>query len=169
MFWIIAGSIIAALFLVLLSLFIWGMVNRGDFIKTRENCQKTFATIKMFYKKRYEVICKIIEDFAKDDKKTKMVNSISKAANELDAAAIEDDKLKCETNLSDAIEKFLNKIKKEDETNPDIIQLRKFEDEILSAKKYYNACAKRYNFMRESFPSTLIAKWNDFKKLELLD
>ena len=172
MFWIIAGSILGSLILILIALFIWGVVTRHDFIKIRKNVQQIFATLNICYKKRYDLVCKAVE-IASESVSEKQLEKITAAMDLVNTAIREEDKDIRQVNLSkqiDSIYKLKDKkqLKENEQFESIVSQIQQIENDIVNARKYYNGLVKKYNFMRDSFPSSVVASLNNFKKLSPL-
>jgi LemA protein len=172
MLWIIFGSVVGALAIIAISLLIWGVVTRHDFIKIRKNVQQIFATLNICYKKRYDFVCKAVE-IAQKNIDEKQLEKITAAMDLVNTAIREEDKDVRQVNLSKQIQdiyKLKNKKPLKDNTTfiEIVSQIEQIESDIVNARKYYNGLVKKYNFMRDSFPSSVVASINNFKKLSPL-
>ena len=172
MLWIIFGSVVGALAIIAISLLIWGVVTRHDFIKIRKNVQQIFATLNICYKKRYDFVCKAV-GIAQKNIDEKQLEKITAAMDLVNTAIREEDKDVRQVNLSKQIQDIYKlKNKKPLKDNAIFIeivsQIEQIENDIVNARKYYNGLVKKYNFMRDSFPSSVVASINNFKKLSPL-
>ena len=132
---------------------------------------RSWSTIDVQLKKRYDLIPNLVETvkgYAKHESGT--LEAVIKARNIAISAKTTDEKINAENALSGTL-KSLFKLKEaypELKANQNFIdlqnQLRNIEDEIASARRYYNAVVREFNTRLEIFPSNIVARRMRFEK-----
>ena len=127
--------------------------------------EEAWSTIDVQLKKRYDLIPNLVETvkgYAKHESGT--LEAVIKARNIAISAKTTDEKINAENALSGTL-KSLFKLKEaypELKANQNFIdlqnQLRNIEDEIASARRYYNAVVREFNTRLEIFPSNIVAR-----------
>lgn len=143
---------------------IWFVAGYNGFITMRNRIEEAFATMDVYLKKRYDLIPNLVETvkgYAAHEQGT--LEKVVAARNMAASANSMEEKLKGETQLQATLKSLFAVA----EAYPDLKantnfmdlqrQLQKLEDEIASARKYYNAVVKEFNTKTELFPSNLIA------------
>lgn len=163
------------LFLIIVFL-IWLIAVYNSFIKSRNDVDESFSTMDVYLNKRYDLIPNLVETckgYAKHESET--LENVMRARN----LAMKSNGDKERFSNENALTGTLRRLYKVTENYPNLkadshfMQLMKelstIENEILNARKYYNACVKDYNVKREVFPKNLIAKMFNFAKRELFE
>lgn len=143
---------------------IWFVAGYNGFITMRNRIEEAFATMDVYLKKRYDLIPNLVETvkgYAAHEQGT--LEKVVAARNMAASANSMEEKLKGERQLQATLKSLFAVA----EAYPDLKantnfmdlqrQLQKLEDEIASARKYYNAVVKEFNTKTELFPSNLIA------------
>ena len=161
---------------VVLLIVIWVIATYNRFIRLKNSIEEAFSTMDVYLKKRYDLIPNLVETvkgYASHEKETlEKVMQARRVA--MDATSMED-KAAGENMLSGTLKSLFAVA----EAYPDLKananfmelqgELRRMEDEIASARKYYNAIVKVYNTKREVFPSVIIAGMFGFGKKPLFE
>lgn len=148
----------------------------NGFVKLKNTIEEAFATMDVYLKKRYDLIPNLVETvkgYATHEASTfeKVVQARNFAAN---ATNIED-KLKGENMLQNTLRTLfaVAEAYPELKANTNFLdlqdQLNRVENEIASARKYYNAVVREFNTMTEAFPSNLIAGMFKFTRRPMFE
>lgn len=170
---LIVGGIILLLAIILVAMFI-GYYN--SFVRKRNNVEEGFSTMDVHLKKRYDLIPNLVETvkgYAKHEKGT--LDSVIKARNMAAGANTMEDKIQKDSALTGTLKSLFAVA----ESYPDLKADRQFmqlqnqmtalENEISSARKYYNATAKTLNNAIQTFPGVLFAGIYKVKKAALYE
>lgn len=162
-------GIIAAV--VVLILVIWVITGYNGFIKGRNNVEESFATMDVYLKKRYDLIPNLVETvkgYAAHEKET--LSQVIAARNAAQGAGSLEEKIAGENALSGTLRSLFAVA----ESYPDLKantnfldlqdQLKRIEEDIANARKYYNAVVKSFNNRCEMFPSSILAGIFHFEK-----
>ncbi|WP_324822670.1 LemA family protein [Sinanaerobacter sp. ZZT-01] len=155
--WIVTAVVIAVIV-------IWFIAGYNGFVTMRNRIEEAFATMDVYLKKRYDLIPNLVETvkgYASHEQGT--LEKVVAARNMAASATSVEEKLQGETQLQTTLKSLFAVA----EAYPDLKansnfmdlqrQLQRLEDEIASARKYYNAVVKEFNTKTELFPSNLIA------------
>lgn len=164
--WIIIGAII-----VVIAIFVIGVYN--SLVTMRNKIEETYATVEAYLKKRYDLIPNLVETvkgYAKHESQT--LTAVIEARNMAMSAKGFDEMKQGENQLQSTLKSLFAVA----ESYPDLKantnfmdlqgQLLKVEEDILQARKYYNAVVKNFNTKVELFPSSIVAKMFSFAKKE---
>ena len=134
-------------------------------LRLKNQAEEAWATIDVHLKKRYDLIPNLVETvkgYAKHESGT--LEAVIKARNAAMTATSPSAKIDAENALSGTL-KSLFKLQ---EAYPDLKanqnfmdlqrQLKSVEDEIASARKYYNAVVREFNTALVVFPSSVVAR-----------
>lgn len=157
-------------------LLIWVVIMYNGFIRLKNTIEEAFSTMDVYLKKRYDLIPNLVETvkgYAAHESGTfeKVVQARNMAAN---ATSIEE-KLKGENMLQSTLRSLfaLAEAYPDLKANTNFLdlqdQLNRVENEIASARKYYNAVVRDFNTKVEAFPSNLIAGVFQFKKRPMFE
>ncbi len=154
----------AAVLLIIIFIAVWISL-RNKLFRLKNQVEEAWSTIDVQLKKRYDLIPNLVEtvkDYAKHESGT--LEAVIKARNIAISAKTTDEKINAENALSGTL-KSLFKLKEaypELKANQNFIdlqnQLRNIEDEIASARRYYNAVVREFNTRLEIFPSNIVAR-----------
>ena len=163
--------IVIIVILVLLVLYVMSCYNK--IVRLSNKVDEGFATMDVYLKKRFDLIPNLVETvkgYAKHEadtlssviaqrngaKTTRDVvdseNKISKAIQGIFAVAEQYPDLKANTNFMDLQN-----------------QLKKVEEDIANARKYYNALVREYNDVILSVPTNMIASIFHFEKKTMFE
>ncbi len=160
----------AAVLLIIIFIAVWISL-RNKLFRLKNQVEEAWSTIDVQLKKRYDLIPNLVETvkgYAKHESGT--LEAVIKARNIAISAKTTDEKINAENALSGTL-KSLFKLKEaypELKANQIFIdlqnQLRNIEDEIASARRYYNAVVREFNTRLEIFPSNIVARRMRFEK-----
>lgn len=153
-----------AVLLVIIFLAVWiSLYNK--LLRLKNLVEEAWSTIDVQLKKRYDLIPNLVETvkgYAKHESET--LEAVIRARNAAISAATPEEKMKAENALSGTL-KSLFKLQesypqlKANQNFMDLQrQLREIEDEISSARRYYNATVREFNTRLEVFPSNIVAR-----------
>lgn len=155
--------------LILLGLYVISVYNK--YVRLRNQAEEAESAIDAHLKQRYDLVPNLVETvkgYAKHEKQT--FTSVIEARNKaMGAGSLEE---KDEANK--AFSSTLKSLFALSEAYPDLkanqgfldlqAQLQKIEEQLLGARKYYNAIIKHLNTICEVFPSSLVASMVRFSK-----
>lgn len=161
----IVGITIGAVVLGLIIAFvIWLIVVYNGMVKMRNGVDESFVALDDYLKKRYEIVSDLVSMIKGGLPCEEVTTSRSAAMASIDVA----EQLKNERVFESALNKLLSSAETNSSLgeNASFLDLRNslnaVEEEIDSARKYYNALVKLYNIKREVFPSNMLAKMFHF-------
>lgn len=165
--------IIIAVVLLLLVMYGVGVYNK--LIRLRNQSEESAAAIDAHLKKRYDLIPNIVETvkgYASHEKET-LVGVIEARNKAMSATTLTE-----KNEASNAFSSTLKSLFALTESYPDLKanqgfldlqrQLQAIEDELLHARKYYNAVVSDINTIIQTVPSSIIASMTKFEKLPYL-
>lgn len=166
-------AIIALVVLVvLIAVYIASTYN--SFVKGKNSVEEAFSTMDVYLKKRWDLIPNIVSSvkaYAKHEAQT--LENVIAARNGGYASMNPQEKIKVNSELNEAI-KSINIVAEQYpqlKANENFIelnsQLKKTEEDIANARKYYNAVVKSFNNKVEMFPSSIVASMFHFEKKEM--
>lgn len=169
-------KIILFIIVVGIVLVIWEVSVYNNIVKSSVSTEEAFSTMDVYLKKRYDLIPNLVETvkgYAKHESET--LEAVVKARNAAVGATSADDKIEKDAALTQA----LHSIHVVAEQYPDLkananftelmSQLQKVEEDIANARKYYNACVKKYNVRIQTFPGSLLASIFRFERKPLFE
>ena len=168
------GLFIALAAVVLIVFFFIATYN--GFIKLRNKCEESFATMDAYLKKRWDLIPNLVETvkgYASHEKET--LEAVIQARNMAMGSQNMSDLQKGENALAAGLKSIfaLSEAYPDLKANQGFVnlqnQLQTLENDILQSRKYYNAVVKSFNTKRELFPSSLIAGMMNLKKKEYFE
>lgn len=149
---------------------VWGISTYNGFVRGDVNVEEAFATMDVYLKKRFDLIPNLVETvkgYVAHEAET--LKSVIAARNAVGAATTPSEKFESEAGLSQAL-RSINIVA---EQYPDLkanqnfqelmTQLQAVEGDIANARKYYNACVKKFNVRLKSFPSNIIGSMFHFE------
>ena len=155
----------AGVFVFLVIFFAVWISLRNKLVRLQNQAEEAWATTDVQLKKRYDLIPNLVESvkgYAKHESGT--LEAVIQARNTAIAAPTPNAKIDAEHALAGTL-KSLFKLQ---EAYPDLKanqnfldlqrQLKNIEDEIASARKYYNAVVREFNTALTAFPSNLVAR-----------
>ena len=164
--WIIGGSIAAVLVLLAVGLGVWWINVRNDFVRLKNKVEEGMATIDVYLKKRYDLIPNLVETvkgFAKHESET--LEKVIQARNIAVGAKTTEEKAAAANNLTSSLRTFFNVVSEsypQLQANTNFLdlqnQLKNIEEELESARRYYNGVVKTFNTNLELFPNNIVGK-----------
>ena len=161
---------------IIVVLIIIFVVMYNGFIRLKNNCDETFATMDVYLKKRYDLIPNLVETvkgYAAHEKET--LERVVAARNMAQGASTPEEKAAGESMLQGTLKSLFAVA----ESYPDLKanqnfmdlqgQLKAVEEDIANSRKYYNAVVKQFNTKCEVFPSNLIAGIFHFEKKPMFE
>ena len=168
----VLAIIILAVVVVLLGIYVGATYN--SLIKGKNSVEEAFSTMDVYLKKRWDLIPNIVSSvkaYAKHEAET--LEKVIAARNGGYAKLNTQEKLEANAELSSAI-RSINIVAEQYpqlKANENFIelnsQLKKTEEDIANARKYYNAVVKSFNNKVEMFPSSIIASMFRFDKKQM--
>jgi len=171
----IAGIVVAAVALVVIIIVAWYISAYNKLQRLKNIVEEGWSTIDVQLKKRYDLIPNLVETvkgYAKHENDT--LEAVIKARN-LAMSATGAGKMEAENQLSGTL-KSLFKLQ---EAYPDLKantnfmdlqnQLKVIENEIASARRYYNGTVREINTKIEVFPSSLVARRMHLEKYKYFE
>lgn len=168
----IAGMLgIAVGFIVLLVLFVVVIYNK--LVNLRNTAQSSWSDIDVQLKKRYDLVPNLVETvkgYASHEKA--VFEKVTEARSMATQASSPEQKARTEDIFRDTLKSLfaVAEAYPELKANTTFLQLQSqlkgLEDNIESARRYYNAVVRDLNTLIESFPSNVIASSFKFQKQE---
>ena len=162
--WEIVGILIAVA--IVIGVVSWWVTTYNEFVKLKNKVEEAWATIDVYLKKRFDLIPNFVETvkgYAKHESET--LEKVVAARNIALGAKTPDEKIAAENNLTNSLRTFLNVVSEsypQLKANANFIelqnQLTQIEEELESARRYYNGNVKTFNTKIETIPSSLVAK-----------
>ncbi len=160
---------------VLFLLVLYGVGVYNKLIRLRNQSEESAAAIDAHLKKRYDLIPNIVETvkgYASHEKETLV--GVIEARNKAMAATTLTEKNDAANAFSSTLKSLfaLSENYPELKANQGFLDLQKqlqmVEDELLHARKYYNAIVSDINTIIQTVPSSIIASITHFQKLTYL-
>ena len=155
---------------------IWAISAYNGFVAMRNRAEEAFSTMDVFLKKRYDLIPNLVESvkgYAAHEAGT--FQKVTEARNFAAGAASVEDKIQGENMLTGALKSLFAVA----EAYPDLkanlsfldlqSQLKKVEEDIANARKFYNAVVKEFNTLTEIFPNNILANMFGFKRKPMFE
>ena len=170
----IIGICVAAV--LILAIIIWFIASYNKFVSLRAHVEDSFSTIDIYLKKRFDLIPNLVETvkgYAKHESET--FRQVTEARAQMGKASTRAEIVEADKALSRALYSF----RRVTENYPELkantnfmdlqAQLRTIENELVNARKYYNACVRELNTKILSFPSLIVARLFKFTASELFE
>ncbi len=166
--------IVILVIIALIVLFFIGTYN--SFIQIKNKVEEAFSTMDAYLKKRWDLIPNLVETvkgYTNHEKETfeTVINARNKAMNSNNIADLQSNEQALNAGLRNIF--ALSESYPELKANTNFInlqnQLQKVENDILQARKYYNAVVKSFNTKRELFPASIIAGMMKLEKKEYFE
>lgn len=165
----VVGIAVAIVVVLLIILFV-GAYN--SFVRLKNVVEEAWATIDVYLKKRYDLIPNLVETvkgFAKHESET--LQKVIASRNIAMQASTGEAKIAAEKELTNNLKTLFNVVAEsypQLQANTNFLdlqnQLKQIENELASARKYYNGTVKTVNTKIEMFPSNLVAGMMKLKK-----
>ncbi len=162
------------LLIILTILYFIFLYNR--FISLRNHIDEALSSIDIQIKRRYDLIpnlVEIVKGYAAHEKDTleKVVQARSLAQN----AKTLKEKAQAENMLTDTLKSLfaLSESYPDLKANQNFLELQRtlteIEENILQARRYYNAEVRDFNILCDAFPSNIVAALFIFRKREFIE
>ncbi|MGI6433464.1 MAG: LemA family protein [Sphaerochaetaceae bacterium] len=164
-------TIVALVVLILL----YGVATYNKLIRLRNRSEEAAAAIDVHLKKRYDLVPNLVETvkgYASHEKKT--LTAVIEARNKALSAVTVEEKDEASNAFSSTLKTLfaLSESYPELKANQGFLDLQKqlqmIEEELLRARKYYNAIIKELNTLIQVIPSSIVASLAHFKALPYL-
>ncbi|NLT15243.1 MAG: LemA family protein [Clostridiales bacterium] len=167
--WIIAGAVV-------LIIVIWFIGTYNRFVSLRNRFEEAFSTMDVYLKKRYDLVPNLVEtvkSYARHESAT--LDNIVKARTMAMGAQSLEERAKGENMLTGTLKSLfaLAESYPELKANENFLelqgQLNAIENDIMNARKYYNAIVREFNIAREAFPSVIVAGMMHLEKKQMFE
>lgn len=170
------GGIIAiiAVIVVVIALVGWYISTRNGFVTLKNKVEEAWATIDVYLKKRFDLIPNLVatvKGYAKHESET--LEKVVAARNVGMGAQTAAEKMAADKELTSSLRTLFTAVAEsypELQANRNFLdlqaQLKKIEDELEGARRYYNGVVKSFNTKLEIFPSNIVANGmgEDYRK-----
>ena len=163
----VSAAVIVVLVIVLA---VWVSL-RNKLMRLKNQSEEAWATIDVQLKKRYDLIPNLVETvkgYAKHESGT--LEAVIQARNAAIAAPTPNEKIEAEQALAGTLKSLfmLQEAYPDLKANQNFLdlqrQLKSIEEEIASARKYYNAVVREFNTALVVFPSNIVARGMHLEK-----
>jgi LemA protein len=148
----------------------------NGFVRLRNKCEESFATMDAYLKKRWDLIPNLVETvkgYASHEKETleKVIQARNMAMGSNNMSELQ----KNENALAAGLKSIfaLSESYPDLKANENFInlqnQLQSIENDILQSRKYYNAVVRSFNTRRELFPQSIVAGMMNLEKKEYFE
>lgn len=167
--------LIAFLGILLLALFA-GIAIYNKLVRLRTTVKSSWSDIDVQLKKRYDLVPNLVETvkgYAAHERS--VFENVTKARSTAMTASSPADKAKAENMFTDTLKSLfaVAEAYPELKANANFQQLQSeltgLENDIESARRYYNAVVRDYNITTETFPSNIVASQFKFDKAEFFE
>ena len=167
----IIGIVVAVV--VVLIIVIWAIATYNKFVGLGANSDDAFSGIDVYLKKRYDLIPNLVETvkgYAKHESDT--FAKVTEARSRAMSATTVSEKIAADKELTTVLQGFRRVTENYPElkANSNFLdlqnQLRVIENELVNARKYYNANVRELNKKIKSFPALIIAKMMKLEQRE---
>lgn len=162
---IVIGVIVLILIIAAISIVVWWFKTRNAYVRLKNSVEEAWATIDVYLKKRFDLIPNLVETvkgFAAHESDT--LKEVVAARNIAMNASTTQQKIDAANNLTSSLKTFFNVVQEsypQLQANQNFLdlqnQLKNIEDELESARRYYNGVVKAFNTKLEIFPSCIVA------------
>jgi len=166
---------VLVIILIIVAILVIGVIaiyNR--LVRLRNTVKSSWSDIDVQCKKRYDLVPNLVETvkgYASHEKT--VFEKVTQARSMGMKAASPEEMAKAENMLRDTLKSLfaVAEAYPELKANANFLQLQsqlqELENNIESARRYYNAVVRDYNILTESFPSNLVASQFGFKQEQL--
>lgn len=174
----IAGIIIGVVVLILVIVIVsWYINTRNAFVRLKNKVEEAWSNIDVSLKKRYDLIPNLVETvkgFASHESET--LQKVIAARNIAAGASTAGEKIEADKQLTSSLRTFFNVVTEQYpqlQANTNFLdlqnQLKGIENELASARRYYNGVVKQFNTKIELFPDSIVSQGmgEDYKKKPL--
>ncbi len=157
-------------FIIVLALVILGgVLLYNNLVSLKNRVGEAFATMDAYLLKRHDLIPNLVETvkgYASHEKET--LEGVIEARSRAMSASTVEEKSQAENMISGALKNLfaLSEAYPDLKANQNFLALQgdltKVEEDILNARKYYNAVVRTYNTSIQKFPAVLVASMMGF-------
>lgn len=140
-------------------------------VKEKNFVEEAFSTIDIYLKKRYDLIPNLVSTVkGYKDYEGKALENIIAARNRYMTANSIEEKVENENMITGALGKLFSlteaypELKANESFQMLLGELKKIEEDIMQARKYYNGSVREFTTKCEQFPSVIVARLGGFKK-----
>ena len=173
----IAWIIGIVVFLLVVIVVVWWIKTMNTMIRLDNKSEEAFSTIDVYLKKRFDLVPNLVETvkgYAKHESQT--LEKVVAARSATAVAVTPEQKMEAAKQLGSSLRTLLTAVS---ENYPDLKansnflslqgDLRRIEDEIESARRYYNGVVKSFNTKIEVFPASIVAKRKAYEKKQYFE
>ena len=160
--------------IVLVLLVLWFISTANTLAKKKLATENAFADLDTYLTKRFDLVPNLVntvKGYAKHEKDT--LEGVISARNKGLSAESIDDKIAADNELTKAVSKLiaLSEAYPDLKANTSFLELqdtlKKIEDELVGARRYYNAVVNKYNIVVRVIPSCIVAKILHYEKMQM--
>ena len=174
----IVGIVVAVVVVILvIAIVSWWIKTWNALVRLDNKAEEAFKTIDVYLKKRYDLIPNLVETvkgFAKHESQT--LEKVVAARNASGVAQTAEQKAAAANQLNSSLRTLFTAVSEsypELRANTNFLdlqnQLKGIENELESARRYYNGVVKAFNIKTEEFPSSIVAKKKGCEKKEYFE
>jgi len=166
----------AILLFVVCAFVLWFVGTYNSLVKIKNRAKEAWSDIDVQLKRRYNLIPNLVETvkgYAVHERE--VLEKVTEARSRAMGAQGMEEKAQAENALTNTLKSLFAV----SENYPDLKasqnflelqrELRDTEDKIQAARRFYNGNVRDLNIKRESFPSNIVARIFDFKKMDLFE
>lgn len=155
---------------------IWYVSTYNGFITLKNKIEEAFSTMDVYLKRRYDLVPNLVETvkgYAKHESGT--LEAVINARNRAASAPTVAERVEGENELTGTLRSLfaLSESYPDLKANQNFMalqgELSSIEQDILNARKYYNAVVRDFNTRRESFPANIVAGQMHLEKATLFE
>ncbi len=155
---------------------LWLVMTYNSFIQFRNRIQEAWSQIEVQLKRRFDLVPNLVETvkgYARYEKST--FEMVTKARTAMMGAKTVKEKADAENMLTGALKSIfaVAEAYPELKANQNFLMLQEelsgIESKIAFARQFYNGEVLKFNNLRESFPSNIIAGMFNFERKEFFD
>ncbi|MBQ8295232.1 MAG: LemA family protein [Clostridia bacterium] len=174
-----AAIVIVALLIVAIAIVGWIISTRNGFVRLKNKLEEAWANVDVYLKKRYDLVPNLVatvKGYAAHESET--LKAVVEARNASASATTPQDKMAAANGMSSSLRTLFTAVSesypqlKADQNFLDLQkQLKSLEEEIESARRYYNGTVKAFNTKLEVFPANLVGNrmGADYKKRDYFE
>lgn len=161
---------------IVVLLVIAGIVLYNRLVRLKTTVQSSWSDIDVQMKKRYDLVPNLVETvkgYAAHERS--LFENVTKARSVAMRATSPGDKAKAENVFGETLKSLFAVAESYPELKANVnfqqlqTQLKELEDNIESARRYYNAVVRDYNILTQSFPSNIVASQFRFGREEFFE
>ena len=161
---------------IVVLLVIAGIVLYNRLVRLKTTVQSSWSDIDVQMKKRYDLVPNLVETvkgYAAHERS--LFENVTKARSVAMRATSPGDKAKAENVFGETLKSLFAVAESYPELKANVnfqqlqTQLKELEDNIESARRYYNAVVRDFNILTQSFPSNIVASQFRFGREEFFE